>query len=120
MVFLTSCATVGGDAATTKLVGRWRSQNQAQTAEYIFAANGTFTGTVVARGTVVSNFTGKWTLKSGAILYEYTGDTMGSIPVGTRDRDKLLSVAPDRYLIEAADGSRRTYVRITDAAERVE
>lgn len=105
-----SCATVSDDPAA-KLVGRWQSQTQAQTAEYVFKPNGTFTGTVAASGTIVSNFTGRWSLKAGVILYDYTGDTLGRIPAGTKDQDKLLSIAADHFMIEAADGSRRKYVR---------
>ena len=112
-LLIVSCATVAVDPAS-KLVGRWRSQNLAQTAEYVFAADGTFTGTVAASGTILSNFTGKWSLEGGAILYEYTGDTLGNIPAGTKDRDKLLSIAPNHFTIEAADGSRRKYVRAGD------
>ena len=104
------CATAGNDAPS-KLVGTWRSQNGAQTAQYVFAGDGTFTGTVAANGRVVSDFTGRWSLKEGAILYDYTGDKLGSIPAGTKDRDKLLSIGPDRFMIEAADGSKRQYVR---------
>lgn len=110
VLLIVSCASVGADPAS-KLVGRWRSESGVQTAEYSFAANGSFTGTVAISTAVVADFTGKWSLKEGAILYEYTRDKMGFIPAGTKDRDKLLSIAPDHFMIEAADGSRRKYVR---------
>src|SRR4051812_4299280 len=87
-LLLVSCATGGGTAAS-KLLGRWRSTNQDQTAEYVFAGNGTFSGNVSSHGATVSRFTGNWSVRDGAILYEYTSDPTGTIPVGTRDRDRL-------------------------------
>jgi len=110
-LFTTSCATMS-EPADRKLVGRWRATNLNQTAEYIFAADGTFSGWVKAGSATISKFTGKWSVASGAILYEYTSDEMGTIPPGTKDRDKLVKIAPDFILIQAADGSERRYVRM--------
>ena len=39
---------------------------------------------------------------------------MGRIPVGTKDRDKLLRIGRDYFVIEAADGSVRKYVRASN------
>lgn len=110
---LVSCAP-GGASAASQLVGRWRSSQGAQAAEYRFLADGRFDGRVTAGSVVVSDFTGRWSLREGTIIYEYTSDRLGAIAVGTLDRDKLLAMARDHYLIEAADGSRRTYVRIAE------
>jgi hypothetical protein len=46
------------------------------------------------------------------LLYTYVNDELGRIPAGATDRDKLLRVQSDSFLIEAADGSRRQYLRI--------
>ena len=110
---LASCATVGTPTAN-KLAGKWRSAQGRQTAEYLFLTDGTFTGRVISNGALVSDFAGSWSLRAGTILYEYRSDRLGRIAVGTLDRDKLLAVADDYYLIEAADGSRRKYLRITN------
>jgi hypothetical protein len=95
------------------LVGRWRSTDRQHAAEYTFFENGTFKGSVTGGGALVSKFTGKWSLRAGAILYEYTGDEMKRIPVGTKDSDKLLRIGRDQYVIEAADGTIRTYQRVS-------
>jgi hypothetical protein len=108
-----SCATSAPDARA-ELVGKWRSTSGGRTAEYKFAADGTFTGTVRAGGAMVANFTGRWSWRGGAIAYEYLGDTTGNIPAGTRDQDKLVTITPGEYVIEAADGSRRTYRRVAE------
>jgi hypothetical protein len=95
------------------LVGRWRSTDRQHLAEYAFFDNGTFNGSVTGGGALVSKFTGNWSLRAGAILYEYTGDEMKRIPVGTKDSDKLLRIGRDQYIIEAADGTIRTYQRVS-------
>lgn len=81
-------------------------------AQYNFAPDGTFTGTVTSEGRLIADFTGRWSLANGTLTYEYTGDKRGAIPAGTTDHDELLSVAADHYMIRARDGSERRYVRV--------
>ena len=94
------------------MVGRWRWTDSRHTAEYVFLRDGTFTGFVSSDGALLSKFTGRWLVRKGAILYEYTSDKTGRIQAGTKDRDKLLAAAHDHFVIEAADGSVRKYVRV--------
>jgi hypothetical protein len=65
-------------------------------------------------GALVSQFSGKWLLRNDAILYQYTSDKTGRIRVGTKDHDKLLGIGRDYFIIEAADGRVRKYVRAGD------
>ena len=110
-LFATSCASVS-KRPDSKLVGHWRAGNRSQTADYSFAADGTFSGSVKSGATTISKFTGKWALVNGSISYEYISDALGSIPAGTKDRDRLIEVTDGYYIIEAKDGSRRRYVRV--------
>jgi hypothetical protein len=108
----TSCSTVGA-REESKLIGRWRSTDRQYTAEYVFSDNGTFTGSVTGGGALVSKFAGKWSLHAGAIFYEYTRDEMKRIPISTKDSDKLRRIGRGQYVIEAADGTVRTYQRVS-------
>ena len=112
-LLLASCATVG-NTRETRLVGKWRTTNPRATVDYTFGKDGTFSGRVTSAGAIVANFTGKWSLTADEILYEYISDTAGTIAPGTRDRDKLLTLARDHFVIEARDGSRRKYVRVVE------
>ena len=94
-----------------KLLGRWRSTDDQHVAEYTFLANGTFTGFVASDDTVLSQFTGKWVLRNGSIQYEYKSDRKGQIRPGTKDRDKLVQLKQDHFVIQSADGHVRKYVR---------
>lgn len=107
-----SCSTVG-QKTEGKLIGRWQTiDRQGNTAAYEFLGNGTFSGSVRSDdGSVLSLYTGKWWLRDGTILYQYTGDKKGRIPAGTKDQDKLLKIDRDSFVIEAGDGSVRRYVR---------
>lgn len=94
------------------LVGEWRYADNLQSCRYHFKRDGHFTGEVRLRTKLVSKFTGTWTVQDDRLFYTYISDELGRIPAGATDRDKLLSVEKDSFLIEAADGSRRRYTRI--------
>jgi hypothetical protein len=106
-------ACVGFDPKGEKtVVGEWRYADNIQSCRYHFKRDGTFSGQVKVKGRLVSDFTGTWTVEGDRLLYTYRSDTLGRIPTGATDRDKLLSVQKDSFLIEAADGNRRRYSRI--------
>jgi hypothetical protein len=110
-LLLMSCAAVPGNPRT-QLAGEWVYKDPVQSCRYVFSKDGTFSGEVTQRGEALSRFTGKWAVQDGALLYEYTSDALGRIPPGTRDRDTLLEMKKTHFVIEASDGSRRTYRRI--------
>jgi hypothetical protein len=108
---LASCASLPSDGRDS-LLGEWRYADNIQSCRYHFKKDGSFTGEVSYRGNLVSKFTGNWVVQGDRLLYTYISDELGRIPAGATDRDKLLSVQRDSFLIEAADGSRRRYSRL--------
>jgi len=106
-----SCASLSPSAANA-VVGEWNYTDSTQSCRYHFKRDGTFTGEVRLKGTLVSNFTGTWAVQNDQLLYTYLSDKLGRIPNGATDRDKLLNVQKNSFLIEAADGNRRRYSRI--------
>jgi hypothetical protein len=50
--------------------------------------------------------------ESGNLNYTYISDELDRIPAGATDQDKLLRVRRKFFIIEAADGKRRRYLRI--------
>jgi hypothetical protein len=105
------CASISDSTAAEPLVGRWRYADSAQICEYEFLKDGKFVGYVSARGKMLSQFSGSWSLGGGAIHYLYTFDLLGRIPPGTRDQDRLVALKKTYFVIEAGDGSRRKYLR---------
>jgi hypothetical protein len=108
---LASCASLPSDGENS-LVGEWRYADKTQSCRYHFQRDGTFTGEVRLKTKLVSKFAGTWAVRGDSLLYTYVDDELGRIPAGATDRDKLLRVQRDSFLIEAADGSRRQYVRV--------
>ncbi|MEY2537732.1 MAG: hypothetical protein QOG67_1472 [Verrucomicrobiota bacterium] len=96
----------------TSLVGDWRYADATQSCHYSFKKDGTFTGEVTYRTRVISKFSGNWAVNGDVLLYTYVSDVLGRIPAGATDRDKLLEVKKNSFLINAADGSRRRYLRL--------
>jgi hypothetical protein len=108
---LTACANLPSDGRNS-LVGEWRYADNIQSCRYHFKGDGRFTGEVMYRAKLVSKFTGTWAVQGDHLLYTYISDELGRIPTGATDRDKLLRVQKDSFLIQAADGNRRRYSRI--------
>ena len=108
---LASCASLPSGGSDS-LAGEWKYADKVQSCRYHFRKDGRFTGEVRLREKLVSKFAGTWAVEGDRLLYTYLGDELGRIPAGATDRDRLLSVEKDSFLIEAADGSRRRYLRI--------
>jgi hypothetical protein len=108
---MSSCAIFRGSARQS-LIGEWRYVDPVQSCHYDFKGDGLFSGEVSSRAKLVSKFTGRWSVEGHTILYTYTSDALGRIPAGATDRDTLLSIQKDSFVIEAADGSQRRYSRI--------
>jgi hypothetical protein len=106
-----SCTSLPFDVRNS-LIGEWRYADEIQSCRYDFKRDGSFRGEVSYRNKIVSKFNGQWTVKGDVLSYAYISDVLGRIPPGAIDRDKLLSVRKGSFLIEAADGSRRRYLRI--------
>lgn len=108
---LASCAGWSSNSPSS-LVGEWRYADKIKGCHYVFNRNGTFAGDVVFHGKTMSKFTGRWSIEGDALLYSYISDALGKIPPGVTDRDKLLNVQREFFIIQAADGSKRKYVRV--------
>lgn len=108
---MTACAGAQSNSSNV-LVGEWRYADATQACHYIFNRNGTFKGEVTYHLKVISKFTGRWSIKGDSLHYIYVKDELGRIPAGATDRDRLLRIQADYFVIEAADGKRRKYFRI--------
>jgi hypothetical protein len=107
---IASCTTIGVQTRS-KLVGDWRYSDDIQGCQYSFKPDGSFTGEVTRRRKLVLKFTGRWRVEGGALLYVYVSEVFGRIPPGTTDRDQLLEVKRDSFVIQAANGEQRRYRR---------
>jgi hypothetical protein len=111
LCLMASCAGLRWNSPSS-LVGEWRYADKIQSCHYVFNADGTFKGEVIYSAKLISKFTGRWSVHGDALHYIYSADALHTIPAGATDRDKLLRVHREFFIIEAADGSRRKYLRI--------
>jgi hypothetical protein len=107
---MASCAGVA--PTSPSLVGEWRYADRIQACRYVLNGDGSFEGDVVYRTKLIMKFTGRWSVTDGVLHHIYINDALHKIPAGATDRDKLLSVQRDYFIIEAADGNRRKYLRV--------
>ena len=108
---MASCAGLQSRAASG-LLGEWRYADKIQSCHYVFKSDGSFSGEVIYRKKLISKFTGRWSVDGKYLLYTYANDLLDRIPAGATDRDKLLRVQQEFFIIEAADGSKRKYLRV--------
>lgn len=111
LCLMASCAGIGSRSPSS-LVGEWRYADRIQACHYVFNRDGSFEGDVVYREELISKFKGRWSVTDDVLLYKYVSDALHKIPAGVTDRDKLLSVQKEFFIIEAADGSQRKYLRV--------
>ena len=111
LCLMASCAGLRS-ISPNSLVGEWRYADKIQSCHYVFSRDGGFNGEVVYHAKLISNFAGRWSIDGDTLFYTYIRDELGRIPAGATDRDKLLSVGREFFIIEAADGKKRKYLRI--------
>jgi hypothetical protein len=112
LLSLAACTTVDSPSRTRRLVGNWRYTDEVQSCLYSFVSDGSFTGEVKLRAKLISKFKGRWSIQGQTLLYSYLSDALGRIPAGAIDRDQLLEVKKDFFVIQAANGDRRRYTRM--------
>ena len=111
VLLIAACANVESQSRARQLVGNWRYADEVQSCRYAFSSDGSFTGAVRLRGRLVSKFSGRWSITGQSLHYTYLSDALGRIPAGATDRDELLEVKQDSFVIQAANGERRRYLR---------
>jgi hypothetical protein len=112
LVLLAACATLDSPGRSRQLVGNWRYEDQIQSCRYSFESDGSFTGEVKLRAKLISQFKGRWSVQGETLLYTYVSDALGRIPAGAIDRDDLLEINKQSFVIQAANGDRRRYMRM--------
>ena len=111
LLALSSCVIIDRQSKS-QLLGDWRYSDRSQSCHYSFRPDGSFSGEVTRRRRLVLKFTGRWKIEGNALNYVYLTEAFGRIPGGTTDRDQLLEVKKDSFLIQAANGERRRYLRV--------
>jgi hypothetical protein len=94
-----------------QLVGHWRYANKVHGCDWILLEDGTFAASVTAKGILASRQTGRWTIDGRILVCSSIHDEFDMIG-SSEDRDTLLEVTDEYFIIRARDGVRRKYERI--------
>jgi hypothetical protein len=111
LLAFSACATVDRQTKSP-LVGDWRYSDAMQSCHYSFKPDGSFSGEVIRGAKPVLKFAGRWKIEGDSLHYVYLHEAFGRIPPGTTDRDQLLELKEDSFLIRATNGDRRRYLRV--------
>jgi hypothetical protein len=84
-------------ADTDALLGTWHREGKEPNVgllavDMTFVKDGTFHGFAEVDGRRIWNYGGKWEVKDGWLYYDYTKSDLADIPVGTKDKDKILKI----------------------------
>ncbi len=96
----------------SRLVGSWRYvENPESTTEITFRKDGTFFSKVIKDGETYVEVDGKWLTRDKYLYYLYTEVSPPRVPSGTRDRDTILEIAKDYFVLITASHHTKKYVK---------
>src|SRR5438552_12836498 len=95
------------DFTSNQLVGCWRGREGAYTCDWVLQRDGTFTADVSQRGVAISRSIGTWTIEGGELVSVCTKDEFDLIGPGHIERDMLLEVSADYFILGTRQGIRR-------------
>jgi hypothetical protein len=115
-LLLVTSAHAQGGFASTQLIGHWRFADEAGTScDMRFNKDQTFSGKIVKDGRLFWEFTGRWVFSGRTLRYEYVTSSLEKVRPGATDKDEIIEIGPNHYVVRAFDGSKRKYVRVRRA-----
>jgi hypothetical protein len=102
-----------------QLVGRWRARQGAYVCEWVLKDDGTFVADVAERGITISHVIGAWGIESTELVSTCNEDEFDLVGPGHQERDVLLEVATDHFILRTRQGIRRKYERVHETKNRV-
>ena len=97
------------------LIGHWKHvENPKNNSEIVFREDGTFSGSATKNGAVYRGYEGKLLIRGTSLYYLYTKVSSPYIKPGQRDRDTILEIGSDYFVLQLRDGRTRRYERIKD------
>jgi hypothetical protein len=115
-MLLVGCATETAPPPTPRageLIGHWRRLDPPKEllAEITFAPDGTFSARATTHERLFAKARGKWTLQNNTLYYEYTSSSTWRVRIGTKDRDRILDITKDYFVVQNIDGERHRWNR---------
>ncbi len=75
-------------------------------------ADGSFSANVMEHGVTISRQIGTWAVEAADLVSVCTDDEFDLVGPGHEERDSLLEVAEDYFILRTRQGTRRRYKRV--------
>jgi len=95
-----------------RLVGHWTYNGPDGVATLIIAADGRWSGTFTPPGQTEAQFEGKWITYNDHIHWLYTKSSTPKVKPGARDKDRLVEIGEDFFVLHTRTNREPRYVRV--------
>src|SRR6266849_3073888 len=112
LLVLAPIARSEGYGRDARLIGHWQYVENAELiSEMTFREDGTFDARVMKKGNVDVSVEGKWLTRGKFLYYLYTKISPPRVPVGRRDKDTIVEIEKDYFVLVSVDHRVRKYVK---------
>lgn len=114
LVVMNATLASAAEISALSLIGRWKHVESPQTmSELVFREDGTFSGSTVKDGAAYTGYEGKWLIRGASLYYLYTKVSSPYIKPGQKDKDTILEIGRDYFVLKLHDGRTSRYERIS-------
>jgi len=107
-----SIAVAQGYSLDPDFVGHWLYKSADAIATLAIEADGTWSGTLTLPGQPEDRFEGRWTTDGEFIYWFYTKSSTPKIKPGAQDKDKIVEVGKDYFVLHTQHDHQPKYVRV--------
>jgi hypothetical protein len=105
-------AVADGYSRNPRLVGHWTYKGPEASSILIISKDGTWSGTVTLPDQPEAQFEGKWLTDEEHIYWLYTKSSSPKVKPGGRDKDKLVEITEDFFVVDTRSNRRVKYIRV--------
>jgi hypothetical protein len=106
-----SIAATTDVATTEKILGHFRTGNFSNNCDIHFKVRGYYSGICSSKNKILWTYSGVWQIKGHYLNTLYTKSSLRSVPPGTKDKDKIIEIKDNYFIIENQSGRISKYVR---------
>jgi hypothetical protein len=117
-LWLPSALVKPPDFTSGQLVGSWRVRQGAYVCDWVLKSDGTFVADVAEHGITISHVIGGWVIEGTELVSTSTKDEFDLVRPGHQERDVLLVISADYFVLRTRQGIRRKYERIHETKSR--
>lgn len=105
----------------SSLIGSWKHVNseKEKTIQLNFYTNGKYDGHLKQKKTIAIDFSGTWKIKDSTLYYVYEKSSSNSASKGDTDKDIIIDITNDFFIIQTINGEIKKYNRINSTNKKL-